>query len=870
AEPETGLECPPGRVGEIWIAGPSVARGYWRNAEATARDFGAVLTGLPGEVDGPFLRTGDLGFVADGELYVTGRLKDLVIIRGRNHYPQDLELTAESSHPDLRAGSGAAFAVEVEGEERLILVQEVERRLRGDVSEVAEAIRQAVAAEHEVQVWEVVLVRPGGVPKTSSGKVRRSACRAAYLEGELPVVGRSALSSRQLPAERVVVPPPLGGWTVGSGGGQEGGFLPWLRERAARLLGMAPASLELDRPLTALGLDSLSAVELKGQAEVALGVELPLADLLQGASLGELAERLEGGASLGEVPPLRALPREGDQPVSFGQRSLWFLERLAPEAGAYNIAVAARVVSGELDVEALGRALARLVARHEGLRTVFPAPDGKPVQRVLPKVPVLVEEGSRAEAWRPFDLEHGPLLRVVLDGPVVLFVVHHIVSDFWSLAVAARELSALYREETGGPAANLPPLPLSYVDFTHWQAATLAGPRGEALWEQWRERLAGLPDLELPTDRPRPPVQTWSGLARGVEIPATEADAVRSLAARHGATMFTALLAAFQTQLGRYAGQDDFAVGSPTVGRGAPELDGLIGYFVNPVPLRADLAGNPSFGILLDRTRRTAVEGLAHSGFPFALLAERLRPARDPARLPVFQALLVLEQRRAGDPPGMPAFALSEDGARIPFADLELESVRLEERRAQLELSLSAAELPSGGLGISLEVNADLFDGATAERMLGHLRTLLAAAAADLDTPLDLLQLLTQLERAQLSRDWSTAPVVAVPDLCLHELVAEQALRRPEAEAVVAGDESLTYRELVERARALAERLRGLGVEPEKPVALCVERSAEMIVGVLGILEAGGVYLPLDPDHSAARLGFVLEDAGAAAVVTDA
>ncbi|HYG62675.1 MAG TPA: AMP-binding protein, partial [Thermoanaerobaculia bacterium] len=362
-EPETELECPPGRVGEIWIAGPSVARGYWRNAEATGRDFGAVLTGPPSPpetLDGPFLRTGDLGFVADGELYVTGRLKDLVIIRGRNHYPQDLELTAESSHPDLRAGSGAAFAVEVEGEERLVLVQEVERRLRGDVSEVAEAIRQAVAAEHEVQVWEVVLVRPGGVPKTSSGKVRRSACRAAYLDGELPVVGRSAVPS--LPANLLAEGPfPLGGGGLGQGEGQDGGRLregnldgghphvgpppaptrplpgggsplPWLRAAAARLLGMAPEAVALDRPLTGLGLDSLSAVELKGQAEAALGVELPLADLLQGASLGELAERLEAGAPLEEMPPLRPLPREGDQPVSFGQRSLWFLERLAPEA----------------------------------------------------------------------------------------------------------------------------------------------------------------------------------------------------------------------------------------------------------------------------------------------------------------------------------------------------------------------------------------------------------------------------------------------------------------------------------------------------------------------------------------------------------
>ncbi|MES1211905.1 MAG: condensation domain-containing protein, partial [Acidobacteriota bacterium] len=316
------------------------------------------------------------------------------------------------------------------------------------------------------------------------------------------------------------------------------------------------------------------------------------------------------------------------------------------------------------------------------------------------------------EAWRPFDLVQGPLVRIALSSAspgVLLLVVHHLVADFWSLAVMARELGALYRGET-----DLPALSLSYGDFTRWQNDRLAGPAGEAGWGFWREALDGVSDLALTPDRPRPPVQTWAGLARGAELPADLMDRLRGL----GPTLFPTLLAAFQAQLGRYASQDDFAVGAPTSGRGAPEWAGVVGYFVNPVALRADLSGDPSFRALLDRTRRTALAGLEHADFPFVLLAERLRPMRDPARPPLFQAMLAFQQRRPGDDPGLPAFALGEDGVRISLGGLELESVALAERRAQLEISLNAAELPSGGLGLSLELNADLFDAVTAQRML--------------------------------------------------------------------------------------------------------------------------------------------------------
>ncbi|MEA2563442.1 MAG: hypothetical protein QOH06_4946 [Acidobacteriota bacterium] len=829
--PDTREELPRGSEGEVWIAGPSVAAGYWGNPEATERDFRARLS----SGGGPFLRTGDLGILSSGgELFVTGRIKDLIILRGRNHYPQDIELTAQRSHPDLRPDSGAAFAVEIEGEERLVVVQEVERRRRDGLEELAAAVRRAVAEEHEVQPYEVVLVRTGMVPKTSSGKVQRHACRAQYLAGELTVLERSVMG-RELPGPR-----------------DEGEQEP-IRVIASQALGLPVALVDPDRPLTELGLDSLSAVELKGGIEAALGVSVSLADLMEGASLRSLT------LLKAEEVPLPAPDLSPDQPLSVGQKALWFLERLAPEAGAYNVAVAARVQ--DLDAGVLRRALERLVERHAALRTVFPMVGEEPVQRVLPVGELDFAEGTD-DAWRPFDLAHGPLLRVRVSGGLLLFAVHHIVSDFWSLAVLARELGALYQGEE-----SLPPLALRYTDFARWQAERLAGPHGEKGWAYWRDALAGVPDLALTPDRPRPALQTWRGLARAAELPAGVADGLRQLAASRGATLFAALLAAFQAQLGRYADQDDFAVGSPTSGRGAPEWAGVVGYFVNPVALRADLSGDPGFLELLDRARCTALAGLEHSDHPFVLLAERLRPMRDPARPPIFQVMLALQQRRPGDDPALPAFALGEDGVRISLGGLELESVALPDRRAQFEVALNAAELPAGGLGLSLEVNADLFDPATAERMLGHFRTLLAEVVTEPDRRLSDLPLLTPAERDELLRDRIEPSGVAL-DACLHELVREQASRRPEATAVIVGEDRLTYAELVARADELAARLRVMGVGPEVTVALCVERSVDLIAGALGILEAGGVYLPLEPDHSAARMAFILEDARAAVVVT--
>ncbi|MCP4663850.1 MAG: AMP-binding protein, partial [bacterium] len=702
-DPDSRRPCPPERVGELWVAGPSVAKGYWRRAQETAHDFDARLAG--DQAAGPFLRTGDLGFLWDGELYVTGRLKDLIIIRGRNHYPQDLELTVGKAHPLLLAGGGAAFSVESGDEERLVVVHELRRGAERnlDVDALSGAVRQAISEEHEVQVWDVVLIPPARLPKTSSGKVQRRACRAAYLAGELPVVDSrrvvgededededeerslSAAGLRNLPfAER------------------RPRLIAFLCGRLARVVGVAPQRLDPARPLTALGLDSLRAVELGGEVGERLGIGPSQAQLLAGASLEEVADELLAGleAAPRAVPSPAAVTAD-DHPLSHGQRALWFLEQLRPGTTAYLLSGALRI-RGELDAGALKRALARLVARHPALRTTFKATAGEPRQVVHDVLPPEVGEED-ATAWteaelgrrlaelarRPFDLARGPLFRFLLfrrtGEQVLLVTIHHLVSDLWSIALLFEELEALYRDQTGGPAADLPALPIGYADYVRWQEAVLASERGEQLAAFWQERLAGeLPALDLPTDRPRPAVPAMGGGLERLRLRPDLAAGVEAVGERAGATLFMTLTAAFQVLLHRYGGQREILLGAPTAGRSAPELQGLIGYFVNPVVLRADLGADPSFAVFLDQTRQTVLAAFAHQDYPFPRLAEDLRSVD----AQIFQAMLVFQQTRH---PGLAAASLGDGGAELELFGLPCESLCLPCRDAQFDLTLYVA-----------------------------------------------------------------------------------------------------------------------------------------------------------------------------------
>jgi amino acid adenylation domain-containing protein/FkbM family methyltransferase len=591
--------------------------------------------------------------------------------------------------------------------------------------------------------------------------------------------------------------------------------------------------------------------------------------------LARIAERkaeiiafLRRAAAHPAAPPIQPVPREGVLPLSFAQQRLWFLAQLMPDSSLYNMSAAVRL-TGALDVVALERSLNAQVRRHEVLRTTFALVDGRPAQIIAADqavpLPVLDLRGqpddlreaeairiATAEARHPFDLSCGPLLRVALlqtgrQEHILTLTMHHIISDGWSIDIFIRELAALYAAYSTSSArqpAPLPALPVQYADFAVWQRQWLGGAVLEDQLAYWRSQLAGAPEvLALPLDRPRPAVPSSRGARQSFVLPAALGRQLAALAHQEECTLFMLLLAAFQTLLHRYSGQDDIVVGSPIAGRTRAQTRDLIGCFVNMLVLRTDLSGDPRFRELLRRVREICLGAYAHQDLPFERLVEELQAERDLSHTPLFQAVFSLQS--APVPlPELPGLTLSP----VP---LEAESVKF-------DLILTVTEGEWGLVG-TFEYNTDLFDARTIAAMARHLETMLEGIAADPDRCVSALPLLTDAERAQLAA-WNATEVDYPTHDCLHELVAAQAARAPDAVALVFEGQTLTYSELDRRANQLAHELQALSVGPDVPVALCMERSIELVVGLLGVLKAGGAYVPLDPEYPAERLRLMLAD----------
>jgi amino acid adenylation domain-containing protein len=580
----------------------------------------------------------------------------------------------------------------------------------------------------------------------------------------------------------------------------------------------------------------------------------------------------------------------GEHPLSEGQRALWVLDRLNPAAAACHLAGAARVRDG-LDAAAVGRSLELLVHRHAALRTTFEASEGTPVRRVHAWLepdfaavdlegPAQVSPFLAAEAYRPFRLEQGPLWRVRVvrlptDEAVLLLAIHHLIADFASVSLLLRDLLELYSQEQDGKTERLaPPDSGMTPGMTAWisrQEARLAGPRSASLRDFWLRRLGGaLPVVDLPLDRPRPAAPTWRGIAVTGRLEGG-AETLRAVGRSRGATLFATVLAGLQAVLHRWTGEDEVLVGVPAARRG-PGFAAEVGYFVNPVVLRLGLpSGDPCFADLVEAAGGTVREALAHGAWPFPRLARDLfyrNGGEGDAGRSLLRILAVLQPARTPEERALAPFALGEPGARATLVGLDLESVALPEERVQNDLLLMAAETDGGGLALSLRLDADLFDSATAERLLGHLKTFLGTAMADPGRPVMEIDLLSPAERLQLAA-WNDGGPAPPPGPCLHELIAEQAARTPEATALVHGEDRVTYEELRRRATSLADHLRSLGVGPEVRVGVCARRTPELVIGLLSVLESGGAYVPLDPDYPTERLAFLLEDSGAALVLTD-
>ncbi|WP_164003037.1 non-ribosomal peptide synthetase, partial [Pyxidicoccus caerfyrddinensis] len=806
---------PVGVPGELFIGGAQVTRGYLRRPELTAERY---LPDLYSPVPGARMyRSGDkVRWLADGRVEFIGRADFQVKVRGFRVEPGEIA-TVLREHPAVHEALVVARE-EVPGDKRLVAYV-----VPSSEPVPAESLRAFLQQRLPAHMVPSAFVSLEAFPLTPNGKVDRKDLPAP----EAPSSPEDAYVAPRTPTEELLA-------------------ALWAEVLRVPRVGVNDHFFEL-------GGHSLLATRLVSRIRAAFRTELPLRTIFEAPTLEALARRIDAQGTADSAPPLVPVSRTGRLPLSFAQQRLWLIDQLEPGSPAYNIPSALRI-SGALDTEALRQSLEALVRRHEALRTTFRDEAGEPVQVISPPEPLRLDvvnlgnlpEGAReaearrlaaAEAMTPFDLATGPLLRaslLVLDARehVLLLTVHHIVSDGWSTGVLVRELVSFYKASASGQSPRLAALPLQYADFAAWQRAWLQGDVLQRQLDYWKQQLSGAPALlELPTDRPRPAVQSQRGTTLPVHLPESVASALSALCQREGVTPFMALLAVWQVLLARYSGQDDVVVGTPIAGRTRSETEGLLGFFVNTLVLRTQLRPRATFRELLAQVRATTLSAYEHQHVPFEKLVEELQPQRSLGHSPLFQVMLVLQNA--------PGTALSLPG--LTFQALEREA-----EVTKFDLTLALAQTPRGLTG-TLSYRTDLFDASTVARMVEHLRTLLDGALASPDARLEALPLVDAAERHQLLVAWNDTGADAPREASIHALFEAQARLTPDAVALVFGEEQLTYRQLDERANQLAHHLRALHVGPEVLVGLCVERSAQLVVGMLAILKAGGAFLCLDP-----------------------
>ncbi|MCG1042949.1 amino acid adenylation domain-containing protein [Mycetohabitans sp. B8] len=832
-----GQPVPLGAVGELYIGGAGVAHGYLNRPELTAERF--VRDPFVDEADARMYKTGDLArYLPDGNLEFLGRNDHQVKIRGFRIELGEIEACL-TQHAQVR--ETVVLAVGEGPDKRLVayVVAEPDEQL-------ANTLRTHVAAVLPEYMVPSAFVQLDAFPLTPNGKLDRRA---------LPAPSAEAFAHQVYEAPQGVLETTLA-------------------EIWSELLGVERISRHDN--FFALGGHSLLAVRLMNRA-AALGITLPLATLFAAPTLAGLAAVLEAqrtsdGAALPAITPIS---RDGALPLSFAQQRLWFLAQLDGASESYHMSMALRL-RGTLNRVAWQQALDALWARHEALRSVFVSVEGQPQVQLLPAeagMPMTWHDlrGVRdakaqlvrlsAEAAQvPFDLAHGPLMRacgvqLADDEYVMLLVQHHIVSDGWSIGVLVRELNTLYRAACDGQADPLPALTIQYPDYAAWQRQWLSGERLKAQSEYWRMALADAPVLlALPTDRPRPTQQSFAGAYVPIRIDASITQALKRLSQAHGATLFMTVLAAWSAVLARLSGQEDLVIGTPSANRHHPQIEPLIGFFVNTLALRLDVSGEPSATQLLERVRRTTLEAQAHQDVPFEQVVEIVQPPRRLEHTPLFQVMFAWQ---------------SNERAVWDLPEVEVTPADWAYDVAKFDLNLHLHEAGGEMVGV-LHYATALFDRATIERHIGYLQTMLQAMAADAQQPVTRVELLSPAERTLLLQTWNATQRDYPAHQCIHQLFEAQVERTPEAMALVYEEQTLSYAQLNAQANRLAHQLIELGVQPDARVAICVQRSPAMVVGLLAILKAGGAYVPLDPAYPDERLAHILTDAAPDIVLADA
>ena len=853
------------KIGEIWVSGPSIAQGYWRNDEATAETFV--------EYKGKrWLRTGDLGFIYQQQLYITGRMKDLIILRGHNLYPQDIERAIETECDFVRKGRIAAFSVtKPDGSEGIGLALEIPKSLKKliPVATLFDALGETISTICREFMAVAVLLNPGALPKTSSGKLQRSACRSGWKNSTLDsyasfefgniVDQKNAGQSTEVKVDKnasVIQLTP--------------------QDKTEAVLAKIWADVLKVKCVGrhdnffALGGNSVRVLELTANAEQA-GINIAPKTVFEHPSIAALSKQIkieQTSVNHSVIPQLTSEEKQQGQ-LSFAQSRQWFLWKLSPKSSAYHISGALNF-SGSLAIPALKTSFNKLIERHESLRTIFKAKsDGLALQVIQPQftldIPVIdlthlsVEAQyyaakMQADKWHKtsFDLTEGPLLRIGLiklaeNKHILVLVIHHIIADAWSIQVFLREFTEQYQAIISDEKLVLPELKIQYADYAKWQRNYLKADELDKQLSYWQAHLGDKqPVLRMRTDKPRQMAAEYTQASHSWTLPNELSHKLRTVASNQQSTVFMTLLSAFQTLLYRYTGQEDLRVGIPAANRHRSEVAGVMGFFVNTQVLRGVVNGRMPLEKVLAQVKTAALGAQANQELPFEKLVEALHPERSLSHTPLFQVMHNHQQ---------------SDGSALlsQIPGLEVGEYELDDKAAQFELTLETTEIENGDISVRFNYAKELFETETIVLMGKYYQRIVQAFAENVEQAIGDICLITDIEYKTLFTQGDN-PTIYTNNSPIHQLIEKQVVLTPNATALVFADEQLTYLELNQRANQLAHYLIAQGIKAEEKVGIAVERSVDMVVSLLAVLKAGGAYVPLDPDYPQERLAYIMQD----------
>lgn len=873
-DPDCYQPLPDLTIGEIWISSPSVARGYLNRPEENKATFGWQI---PGEKKRQYMRSGDLGFMHQGKLFIAGRLKDLIIIRGRNYFPQDLESTASQAHPDLY-GDAAAFSVEHENQEQLVLVLAVKRTaMRSmDPEAIAQAVRSRIQAQYQLGIHALALIKQGVLPKTTSGKVQRRRCRTMFTKQQLPYL--ALLMHSENHGNHVVanIEPSLN---------ESSDTKPLTVKACQRLVALVTRqstdAIDLDQSLNAMGMDSLSLINLQHRFEATFSIPISLETLMEGPSIRELVAGMAEKADTAT----RSLTKINTDtaPLSLNQQTMWFLQQLSQENTSNHLATVVNVNS-PLDVPSFRRALETVVEQHPSLRAKYETSENQTRQVFQKRAPSEYMRVENALSWSkqqcdaffdalvhtPFDLENGPifrvgLLKVAANHHILGMVFHHIAVDFWSLQIILGQLAEHYAKIRVGQRPQAKEASIHYAHFVTHQQQWLEAESGRAAASFWQQYLANAtPVLGLPTDFPRPAIQRHEGAQLRFHLKQSLAHNLQRYCKRVEATPFTVLLSAYFALLNRHTNQTDLLVGTPAAARPSG-FESVVGYVANPVVIRAQVNRKAPFQALVSQVQSSMKNVLANQYYPFQKLVEQLSPERDPSRSPIYQTLFSWQKPHILA--GSEGFVLGDETSELTLGDLTLTPYTITKRNAQFDISLTLVSL-NDGIGGAFEFNTDLFQLERVQSMAQHFNTLLTAALEQPNGLLRDMPIMADAERHALLTAWQ-GPSFAVPLDSLPDQLATTASRTPDRIAVVANNHFLSYDQLQQSALRVSYRLASQGTRLGDYVGLHMSRTVGMLACMMGIMRSGAAYVPLDPTFPGERLRAIESGISLSAIITD-